>query len=169
MTRATPATLITELRETGYQPVTLIEIETGDVGTPWIRLTSDESDQVWPTTTGSTFTARPFGITEVALDSSRSEGIQLECADADDYFKDWLATTDFVKKKLKRYTVDRGALTSTSDAILDVFRITNRSRQGETFTFHAEPLGAILARLTMPAKSLTREDFPGIQRLGGDR
>ena len=169
MTRGSPATFLTEMREEHYRPVTLVEIETGDAGTPWIRLTSNETDQVWPTSTGSTFTARPFTVSEVILDSGDHRGIEVACGDSDNYFKTWLATTDFVHKKLKVYLVDRGAFAATVDAKLDTFRVTHRSRRAEEFIFHAEPLQAILARIGFPARSLTREDFPGIQRLGGDR
>ena len=161
MTRGFHADLTAASRETSPKPTILIAIETGDVGTPWIRLTSTESDLVWPTG-GDTYTARPFEFADFEVASGGEKSVQLKLADVDGYFDTWLATTNFRWKTVKRYRIDRDVLDSSTKAQLDQFRFVSRKRTDREFVMTVEPRLAILSRVRIPGQILTREEFPGI-------
>ena len=160
-----PSTFSTQMQSGDPKPLILIEIETGDAGTPWIRLSSDVVDTVWPTG-GSTFTARPFDVDAVTLSSSDFPSMTLRCADADGYFNTWLATTTFRNKKLKRYVIEQDAQVSTDYAYLDVYRIQKRDRTDGEFIFTAVPIQALLGEYRIPRRTVHRDQFPGLPRVG---
>lgn len=164
MTRGTPSALTDEQQSTEPDPVILIEIETGDVGTPYIRITTAEQNVTFA---GSTWTARPFGSGAVKVDSQDTPDFTLTLADVDDYFATWLLTTNFRHAKVSRYVVDREALGSSAYAIKDTFRVTKRDRTDREFLFTCRPLSAIFQELTLPRRTVSRETFPGIPLTGG--
>ena len=165
MTRGFHADLNTASRATSPAPAVLVAIETGDAGTPWIRMTSTETDFVFPDA-GDTYTARPFEFGEFEVASGAAMSMQLKLADVDDYWDTWLATTDFRWKTCKRYRIDRAVVDSVTKAQLDTFRIVNRTRTDREFVFTLEPRMAILQRIRVPGQILTREEFPGIPDSG---
>ena len=160
MSRDFHATFTAASRETNPKPTVLIAIETGDVGTPWIRLTSNETAT---THDGETYSPRPFEFGQFSVAGESGGSAQLLLADADGYFATWLATTDFRWQTVKRYRIDRSV--SDKDQ-LDFFRIVNRNRSDREFIFTVEPRLAILQRMRMPGQVLTREEFPGIPDSG---
>ena len=168
MTRGTNAALLSELRSVDPKWITLIAIETGDVGPPWLRYTDDEADVVFPDA-GDTYEARPIEVSDVSIDGEDREGITVRLADVDFEIDTWLLTTDFRYKKVWRYLVERDSLDSSAKAIKDLFRIVNRDRGDRFVQFTAEPLAAIFARIELPQRVMTREDFPGIPSEGAVR
>lgn len=152
-------------RGTNPKPTVLISIETGDGGTPWIRLTSTEVDLVFPTA-GNTYTARPFEFGEFSVASGDEKSVQLRLADVDGYWDTWLATTQFRWKTIERRRIDRDVLTSSLRMQIDRFRFVSRQRVDREFVMTVEPRLAILSRIRLPGQILTREEFPGIPDAG---
>lgn len=160
--RATPATFGDEIVSVDPQPIVLLDITTG-TSPANIRITTNESDMEWPTGSGNTFSSRPFTISEHRIDPEEFPSVTVELGDVDDSFDTWLNTTTFRNQSITRYILDRDQLTQTTFAITDKWRISHRIQTPEKFSFVAEPLQAILARVTLPQRTLTREDFPGIR------
>jgi len=152
-------------RVTTPQPTVLISIETGDSGTPWIRLTSTEQDFVFPDG-GDTYTARPFEFGEFDVVQGGEKSVQLRLADVDNYFATWLATTTFRWKTIERRRIDRDVTDGATKIQLDRFRFVSRQRTDREFIMAVEPILAILSRIRIPGQILTREEFPGIPDAG---
>lgn len=161
MSRGTHADFLSEFRQVGPEPVLMLEIPTGTTPTH-IRLTSNEVDHVWPTGGSDTFEARPFEMGPITLDGAELGAIEVRIADVDHVFNDWLASIDFRFKRMTRFLVDRSEMSSATKAMKDVLRISHHTREAYGIVLHAEPLQAILQRVTLPTKVMTREDFPGM-------
>jgi hypothetical protein len=166
VTRGTDSGLLTELRSVDPKPVTLIALETGNVTTPWLRWTDHEQDVVFPSSGGDTYSARPLQVSDVTVDAEDRAGVTVEVADVDADLDTWLLTTDFRYRKLWRYLVERDSLSSTTKAVKDLFRVVARARKDRTVQLACEPLGAILSRVYLPQRVMSREDFPGIPAEG---
>lgn len=166
MTRGINSSFKTQLQSADPKPIILLKIATGDSTEPYIYISSDEADTVFPSTSGATYTARPFVCSEVKIDGSEQPAIEVTLADVDLAVDTWLDTTDFRFAKVTRYLVERDSLDSSAKSISDTFRVISRTRSDRVATFRAEPLSAILARLELPRTSLTREDFPAIPDRG---
>jgi hypothetical protein len=145
----------------------LLEIATGLTGaSAYIRICNYDSNVVFPTTGGSTYTARPFECSEVEVDGSEQKAIEITLPDVDFAVDTYLLSTDFRFALVNRYLVERDSLDSSAKAILDTFRVTSRSRTDRAVKFRAEPLQAILARINLPRQVLTREEFPTLPDRG---
>lgn len=165
MTRDFNSTFQDANRGVNPKPTVLITIETGDVGTPYIRLTSTEVDFVFPDA-GDTYTARPFQFGEFTVASGEEKSVQLRLADVDGFWDTWLATTNFRWKTIEVRRIDRDVTTSGLRKQLDSFRFVSRQRVDREFIMNVEPRLAILSRIRVPAQILTREEFPGIPDSG---
>lgn len=160
--RSINADLLTELRGAHPLPVILLEIATGDGTTPYIRICNFDRDIDFPSSGGNTFTARPFECDEVQISGTELEGIDVTLADADLEFDTWLQTTNFKWRKMNRYLVDRDALDGSTKAVMDSFRFVSRRRGHHVTIMHFEPLAAILQRIEVPKRTLSREEYPAI-------
>jgi hypothetical protein len=156
VTRGITSTYTADLREVALDPVVLLEMQT--TGGTWCRFTQNETDLSF---NGSTFSARPFSVSEIGLDGDDQSGITLEFGNVDGYFD----SRDFRKKKVNVYRADRDHLNAT-DCFLDTFRVVKRERLPGIAIYEASTLAAILSVIQVPARSLTREDFPAIPREG---
>ena len=165
MTRDFHSTFEAASRGVNPKPTALITIETGDVGTPYIRLTSTEVDFVFPDA-GDTYTARPFEFGEFTVASGEEKSVQLRLADVDGYWDTWLATTTFRWKTIELRRIDRDVTSSALRIQIDRFRFVSRQRVDREFVMTVEPRLAILSRIRVPAQILTREEFPGIPDAG---
>jgi hypothetical protein len=168
LTRSLNSAFQTQLRSADPKPVVLLRIATGltAAASQYIRIANFESDVVFPSTAGSTFTARPFEISEVSTDWSEPAEIEIRIADADLAFDVWLDSTDFRLQTITRYLVERDSLDSSAKAITDTFRILSHTRADREITFTAEPMLGILSRLNLPRRILTREEAPNIPDRG---
>ncbi len=164
--RAVNAAMLTELRSIDPKPVILFEIATGDSMEPWIRITNFDRDITFPSSGGNLYTARPFECTEVEISGTTTQGIEVTLPDVDLAIDTWLQSTDFRFAKVNRYLVERDSLDSAAKAIMDTFRMTSRTRGHFVATFRAEPLAAILSRIQVPKRTLSREDYPAIPSEG---
>ena len=166
MTRGLHADFLAERQSVNPAPLVLVEIETGDGGTPWLRFTQNQPDGTWPDPGGNLYTARPFQFSQFAVEGGSTPGIEVQFPDVDLFFDNWLSSSTFLWKKLIRKQVERGELGSGDKVQIDQWRITKKSRSDQLFTFIAEPLLSILQGITIPREGLTREDFPGLPRAG---
>lgn len=168
MTRGIDSSFQTELRSADPKPVILLKIATGltSAGNDYIRITDFETSLKFPSTTGSTFTARPFAVSDISIGGTEQSAIEITLPDVDFEFDTWFASTDFRLQTVTRYLVERDSLDAATKALTDSFRILSRSRTDRVVTFTAEPILGILSRLTIPRRSLSREDYPGISDRG---
>ncbi len=166
MTRGLDADLVGELQGADPEPIVLLEIATGNTTTPTVYLTSNEKDHKWPTATGTTYTARPFELGDIVTEGGEFPGLDVRLPDTDSYWDTWLLTTDFRHQRVTRRLVDRDRLADSTECDTDVFRISNHRMDGYQFVLTVEPLQSILQRLTVPLRTMTREDFPGMPTEG---
>lgn len=160
--RGAHADLLTQLRGEQPKPVILLEIATGDVGTPYIRICNLDRDITFPSSGGNIFTARPFDIEAVTISGTEFEGVDVTMPDVDLEFDTWFQSTDFKWQKMSRYMVDRDSLDGATKAYRDTFRFVSRRRGHLVTIMHFEPLGAILQRIEVPKRTLSREEYPAI-------
>lgn len=163
MTRGLPAAMVTELQSDDPKPTTLIKISTGDSGTPWIYLT----DKIGGITFDSkAYVSRPFEIAESKIAAGEFPAIEISIADVDRYFDTWLLTTEFRFKKVIRKVIERDEMGASDQAISDTYRISHKWQEAHRIVFIVEPLQAILSRVRVPARTMTRDDFPGMPTEG---
>lgn len=164
MSRDWPATFTTENQSVDPKPSLLVEVTTG-LAAPndTIRMTNEDADRSW---SGSTFTARPFEFGDFDIEGGRAAEVELKVADVDGYWATWLASTDFRWQRVRRYRIDRDAVSATSHAQLDTFRVLAYSRTDRELTFSVGPTAAVLEEMHIPGRFMTRVDFPGMPTEG---
>jgi len=159
----TGATFNTALQGVTPRPTTLLAIVTGlSAPDDVIRVTSDDRDRVWPATGGATYTSRPFETDGFLVSTDDRRALTVRFADVDGYFATWLNSTDFRHKKITRFVIDRSEDDDVEQAQVDAFRIVSRHRGDRQIEFSCEPWTAILTRARLPARILTRAEFPGL-------
>ena len=160
----TAATYQAAMQEVSPKPTTMLEIATGltAAGSEFVRVTSDDADRMWPDAGGKTFTARPFETSEFIVSGEDRPGLSFTFSDTDGFWNTLLESTTFRWKKAKRYVIDRDVTGSSAQAMLDTFRVISFERGDRSVTLHTEPYMAFLTRIRVPARTMTRENFPGI-------
>jgi len=166
MTRSLPSAFTTPAQSTSPEPIRLLELETGDATTPWIRLCSGADNVTFPSSGGNVYTARPFKVGKIEHAAGKSPDVEITFPDGDYSFDTWLQTTDFRRKRVIVLDVERSALGSSSNAKRDQFWIDNRTRSQRGVVFRALSLAAIMRIVRIPKRTFTRELFPGIPREG---
>lgn len=159
MTRGFHANFVAALTAVNPQIVVLIEIATGTTPAS-IRYTSTEGDYSF---SGATWSARPWTMSELNIEGQETPSVKIQIADVDSELDTWLLTTDFRNQRIRRYIVDRR---ETAHYTSDTLRVVNHEQDGYQFTFTAEPLLGILSRINVPARVMTRDNFPGMPTEG---
>ena len=161
MTRDLNTTLQTRLRDDNPKVTVLVEIGTGTTPAT-IYITNNDVDLVFPSTGGTTYTARGFVAPENMISPTERKGGSLNFADADGYWKTWRAATDFRFQRVNVKLIDRDAVSLSTYARLDGLRVVGASEGDSTFSIDVEQLSGILAVIQVPRRDMTREDFPGM-------
>lgn len=156
------------LRQVNPEPIILFEITTGltSTGNDIIRVALYEKDVVWPSVSGNTFTARAGESDDFKMQYGENGEFNLTLGDGDGYFETWLLSTDFRYQKVTRYLIEVTENDDSDKAMVDSWRIDHIEQQPHQVTFVCEPLVAVLARIKVPKRVLTREDYPGMVNEG---
>jgi len=164
MTRGFHSSLAASLSATEIDLILFLDVATG-TSPATLRFTTNATDMTYPVPGGSTYFSRPFDMGDIQIEGGETPSVQIILADVDSYMDTWLLTSDFRYQKVVRRIAVREHTTLVSSTT-DTLRITNHDREGHNFVFTAEPLLGILGRINLPARIMTRADFPGMPREG---
>jgi hypothetical protein len=160
VTRDINADLQAQFRSVDPKPTHLVEIQT-DSG--WLRYTDSETDVIFPTTGGSTFTARPMQFNDLTTSGSDFPSFEVIFGDTDSVLDAAVVANDFRWKKLRLILVERDSLDSSAKAIKHTFRIAKADPAAPyLIRFTADPLQGIFGKHQIPIQDYTREEFPGL-------
>ena len=173
MTRSWDTDFRDAMRETETGPIYLVEIETKDVGEPWLYLTNHDVDVDFPASGGHTYQVWPFALAEQTVAVDEDSAPQIRIADVYDsvasswIIDTWLDSTDFRFHTVRIFEVQRDELDSAAKARVDAYKIVNIVRDGRVVMVELTTFQGMLSRMKMPSGILLRSEFPGIVRAQG--
>ena len=174
MTRSWDTDFRDAMRETETAPIYLLEIETKDGAEPWLYLTNQDVDVVFPSGGGgNTYQVWPFLLDQQTVAVDEDSAPQIKIADVYDSVAEswiidtWLESTDFRFHTLKVFEIQREELDSAAKARVDAYKIINVIRDGRVLIVQLTTFQGMLSRMKMPSGLLLRSEFPGIIRAQG--
>jgi hypothetical protein len=148
------------MRSADVKPLVCLIVRTGTGSS--ILVTNNDVDIKFPTTTGSTYTARPMTTGEIKVSGTDTSPFDVTFGDGAGFWDTWLVSTDFRFQRVTRLLVERDSLGAADRAHVDTFRVRSVDRADKEVTFHTEPLRGILQTFRVPKIAMTRENYPGI-------
>lgn len=173
MTRDLNAAFKAEQQADENAPIVLLEIETKDVGEPWLYLTNQDAPVDFPASGGETYQVWPFEVEGQTVAADEDSAPNLRLADVYDsgsgtwVIDTWLLTTDFRFHTVRVLQVQRDELDASAKAMVDAYKVVNVTREGRVVTVQLETLTGLLSRMRLPSGVLLRSEFPGIPKSGG--
>lgn len=161
MPRSTSSTVLTPFRSTNPSHVSLIEIATGDTGTPFIRRTDRDYDVTF---NSFVFSAYPNTWSNVTVASHTEQGgVDIKVPDLDGAIATLaLSGYCFRSTRVRLWLTDIAATGgSGSDGYLEHHYVESVECEDGAVTFHCRPQLAVFD-VDLPRGTMTRDVFPGL-------
>lgn len=159
--RSTAAGVLSDFRSANPDVVTLVEVATGDAGTPFIRRCDRESSATFST---FTFEAQPhaFGQIQIAAHTEQG-GVDVRLADLDGAIAALaLGGSCFRHTRVRIWTTNVGSLGGAgSDGFLETTFVETVECEDGAVVIHCGGQFAVFD-LDLPRGRLTRTEFPGL-------
>lgn len=159
--RATGSGVLAAWRSSTSKMLTLVEVATGDAGTPFIRRTDWDTDLTF---NSFTFSATPTQFGRISVEGHTEQGgIDLKLPDVDGAIAALVLTcTTFRSTRVRIWITDLSATGgSGSDGVLSTYYVESVDLEDGAATFHMRSSFAIFDA-PLPRGTITRTEFPGL-------